>query len=59
MIKSIKKWVLDFIAPGWDSPEPEIKLIIDRRYLTWRIDMDSFRNSKVVRAQVEAARKQR
>ncbi len=55
----MRKWALDLLAPGWDLPKPEIEIIIDYRYQTWRIDMDSFRNSKVVRAQLEAARNQR
>ncbi len=59
MIKAMRKWALDLLAPGWDLPKPEIEIIIDYRYQTWRIDMDSFRNSKVVRAQLEAARNQR
>jgi len=54
MLNTLREWILDLLAPGWDSPEPEIKIIIDHRYLTWRIDMDSFRKSKVVQAQIEA-----
>lgn len=50
----MRKWALDFIAPGWDSPKPEIDIIIDCKYQTWRIDMESLRNSKVVQAQVAA-----
>lgn len=58
MIKLMRKWVLDFIAPGWDSPKPEIKIIIDYKYQTWRIDMESLRESKVVQAQVAACMEQ-
>lgn len=50
----MRKLILDFIAPGWDSPKPEIKMIIDHKYQTWRIDMESFKKSKVVQAQIAA-----
>lgn len=54
MIKSMKKWILDFIAPGWDSPEPELKYNYDFKTGRIKLCMESLRNSKVVQSQVAA-----
>lgn len=56
MLNTLREWILDLLAPGWDLPKPEIEIIIDYKYQTWRIDMKSLRESKVVQAQLEAAK---
>ena len=54
MLHALREWILNFLAPGWDSPKPELKSYYDFKTGTIKLDMDSFRNSKVVRAQIEA-----
>jgi len=58
MFSKLHKWLKDLLAPGWDSPKPEIEIAVDFKNLTWRIDMDSFRNSKEVRRQLNACKQQ-
>lgn len=58
MIKSIKKWVLDFLAPNWDSPEPELKYNYDFKTGRIKLCMKSLRESKVVQEQMAACMEQ-
>ena len=59
MLSKLHRWLKDLLAPGWDSSKPEIEIIVDFKNLTWRIDMDSFRNSKEVRRQLDACKQYR
>lgn len=54
MLNTLREWILDLLAPGWDSPKPELKHYYDFKTGTTKLDMESFRNSKVVQAQMEA-----
>lgn len=54
MIKLMRNWVLDFLAPCRNSPEPELKYNYDFKTGTIKLDMKSLIDSKVVQAQVAA-----
>ncbi len=54
MIESIKKWILDILAPGYDSPEPELKYNYNFKTGRTQLCMKSLRESKVVQAQIAA-----
>ena len=56
MMSTLRKWVLDLLADGWDSPEPELRYYYDFKTGMIKLDMESLRNSKVVQAQIEACR---
>ena len=58
MLSKIHKWLKDLLAPGWDSPKPELKYHYDFETGIIKLDMDSFRNSEVVQAQIAACRLQ-
>ena len=54
MLSTLRKWVLDLLAPGYDSPEPELKYNYNFKTGRTQLCMKSLRESKVVQAQVAA-----